>query len=251
MPNFFKTPYCQQFRAINMKKSNKILAGIFLTVFLGFLGIHIALYANLSAGNYTLYKDAYNEKRITHALPNVKYVSLRLVREATIYASDTSRIQFGNDQDEKAFTFRMQQDTLVVMGKDTSAKEINWNGTVLIGVPDGAVVQADQSFVVLRGRSGTEQKSSFTINANASELRLDTEETAPFETLTITATDKAQIHLSKARINKLDATLKDAYLDEDGARIDSITLTADATSRILFTGPNFLKTKPKTSAAHE
>ena len=234
-----------------MKKSNKILTGVFLTTFLIFLGIHLALYANIKSGNVTAYKDDKEKNTITHELPAVRYVLLRQVREAIIYASDTGRIAFANKDDEKAFRFSLQHDTLVVMRSDTSSKEIDWIGSVSVGVADGAVVQSDDAYIVLRGNANNAQKTSFSINANEGSVQVDTDNTAPFETLSITAATNAQINLKKARIGKLNITLNDAYLEEEGAQIDTINVAADASSKILFTGPNFSKVQTNTAAAHE
>jgi hypothetical protein len=231
-----------------MKKSNKLLLGAFLAVFLISLCIHLALYASLKSGNHTAYKEDEDKNRITHTLPTIRYVSLRGVREVVIYASDTSRLQFLYKEDEQAFRFQQQGDTLFLSRSDTLNNN-EWNARLLLGVADGALIKAVESSVVLRGRMHRSDKTTFGIEVTAGELKADTENTAPFQTLRVQASGNAQIRLGNARIGQLDVTLNDAYLEDESARIDSIRLQADETSKVLFTGLNF--SKAKTTASNE
>jgi hypothetical protein len=229
-----------------MKKSNKLLLGAFLAVFLISLCIHLALYASLKSGNHTAYKEDEDKNRITHTLPTIRYVSLRGVREVVIYASDTSRLQFLYKEDEQAFRFQQQGDTLFLSRIDTLQKN-EWHARLLLGVADGAFIKAAASSVVLRGRMHGAAKTTFDINVMGGELKAETENTAPFETLRVQASGNTQIRLGNARIGKLNVMLNDSYLEDEDARIDSIRLQADETSRVLFSGSNFSKAKMNAS----
>jgi hypothetical protein len=232
-----------------MKKSNKLLLGMFLFVFVIFLGIHLALYANLKTGNFSAYREDEDKNRITHALFPVRYVSISGVREVVVYASDTSRLQFLYKEDELAFAFRQQNDTLFLSRRDTTSGNNNWNARLLLGVADGAFIKAVESSVVLRGRMHQSGNTTFSVDITAGNLGTDTEKAAPFEMLRIQASGNAQIRLGNAHIGQLDVTLNDAYLEDESARIDSIRLQADETSKVLFTGLNF--SKAKTTASNE
>jgi hypothetical protein len=232
-----------------MKKSNKLLLGTFLFVFLIFLGIHLALYANLKMGNYSAYREDEDQNRITYNLTPVRYVSINGVREVVVYASDTSRLQFLHKEDEGAFAFRQQNDTLFLSQRDTTSNDNDWNARLLLGVADGAFIKAVESSVLLRGRMHHSGHTTFSVDVIAGNLGTDTEKAAPFETLLVQASGNAQVRLGGARIGKLDATLTNAYLEDEGARIDSIRLQADETSKVLFTGSNF--SKAKTTASNE
>lgn len=233
-----------------MKKSNKILAGIFLAALLIFSAVHVALYANLKAGKYTLYKDGRLNTQLGQPLPAVKQVAIRNAKDVFIYAAATARIQFDSKEDSAAYTYTVQGDTLVIAGKDTS-KNADWRGNVTLYLPDSATVIAYNASLFFRGGAGGLQTPSFAIQLNASQLHLsgENEEAVAFTNLTVSAQNTSEIHLAKARIGTLTATLQDSFLEDEAAQLDTFLLQADALSKMTLTSPNF--SKAKTKPAHE
>jgi hypothetical protein len=97
-----------------MKKSNKILLGGFLTLLLIFAAIHIALYAKYKAGDYATYSAEDELARLPmQQFPNILFVSIRNVSDATIKFSDVAQVEKGK---KEGLAFATKGDTLQITG---------------------------------------------------------------------------------------------------------------------------------------
>src|SRR5215211_8676548 len=99
-----------------MKKSNKLLLGGFLTGLLMITALHITLYAKYKAGNYSAYHAEDDvAPQSMQTFPNILFVSLRNIPDATVRFSDVTQVPKG---EEERIEYVQKGDTLLITGRD-------------------------------------------------------------------------------------------------------------------------------------
>lgn len=232
-----------------MKKSNKLLLGIFITALLIAVTLHIALYARYKKGDYTTYDQLYKKQfSATYPFGTAKYLSVKEHQNVTIHLSDTGRIEYNKANSKTQFS--TSGDTVTVVDSD---EERGWDDPITMFVPSKVFVRASNSNITIKD-AVEKQPSLFTIDLNNSKLLVGDEgkeDTVAVQDLKIRATNKSEITLNKIRIKNLEVILQAAELNDNGATIINFSVSADAASRLSLSAENFRKAKMKTAVENE
>ena len=227
-----------------MKKSNKILLTIFLTAMLLITAVHIALYAKYQKGDYTAYSGEDELVPVlAQSFPHTRFVTVRNMDDVKIEFADTAKIECGEKDWAKTFSFAHAGDTLLVSGRDTTDPNRRNYTDVRIYLPQAASLAAyNASLRIKNKKAGAPaalniflERSGATFNGEGA--------TRPFADVSATAANDSRIELQSTTIQNLNVSLAASELNDAAGTIGSLTIAADSTSRVSLQAKHFSKAK--------
>ena len=228
-----------------MKKSNKLLLGGFLAGLLLITAIHVTLYAKYKAGNYTIYKA--EDDLAAHPIqtfPNILFVSVRNVREATVKFSDVA----GVVKDEAAGVVYVRKgDTLLITGMD-STNNNDFNYPVALHLPYNATVSVFNSFLSFKpGKKSAEsnstiylQKSHALFSGIGNQLQLGH--------LKVVADSSTAKFVGNTQVSNLEVQLSASSIEYTDGDFGQLSIVTDSVSHISLQSKHLLKANIKTIA---
>jgi len=228
-----------------MKKSNKLLLIGFLTGILLISAIQITLYAKYKSGNYTIYNaEADLAAQPLQTFPNILFVSVRNVPQATVKFSDVAAVEKGQEDD---IDYVRKGDTLLISGRD-SMQQSNAGGRVTFHLPPTATLSVFHSVLFFgAGKNRTEnnpviylQKSEALFSGNSGPLQLGQ--------VKLVATDSSTASfIGNTQVNNLDVQLSNSALEYSEGNLGQLSIQTDSLSRISLQSKYLLKTNIKTT----
>jgi hypothetical protein len=225
-----------------MKKSNKLLLAIILTAVLLLTAVHVALYAKYTRGDYTLYsgEDAMVPV-LAQSFPHARFVAVRNLDNVAVTFGDTLKLESGNNDWKKTFSFAHTGDTLFVRGQDTIGSPRRNYTDLRLYLPSDARLAAFNTSLSVRNKDGA-MAAALNLSLDNSNATLNGEGNAAiFGTVNITAIKNSTVELQSTTIKSLQASLSESALNDMAGTIDTLTVAADNTSRISLQSKHFFK----------
>lgn len=225
-----------------MKTSNKILLGIFLTIILLSTTINLIVYAKYKRGDYEPFKQE-EAKLINVNLPASRYVSITGLCNVELLNSATPGFEVRQGE-EKAITFQMVGDTVVIHGVTSIPVDQMERGncnyqTFKLHLPATTEVHTSYAEVKISGKADSTQAPSFNIHLNKrSFLVMKNDEEVKYVNQLLLSGDGANFDL-KDHLVINDLSLKlvgGSRFDSKKAEIRSLKLDVDNTSTISLSG---------------
>jgi hypothetical protein len=226
-----------------MKKSNKILLGIFLTFILLSATINLMVYAKYKRGDYEPFQR--EEMKLTNVnLPASRYVSITGLCSVELSNSAAPRFEVQQGK-EKTITYRMVGDTVVINGNTSlnneqmEHAECNYQ-TFKLHLPATTEVHTRYAEVRINGKADSTQAPSFNIHLHKrSFLVMDNNEGEyNYVNQLLLSGDNANVDLKDHLVIK-DLSLKlvnSSRFDGKKAEIRSLKLDVDNASTISLSG---------------
>jgi hypothetical protein len=235
-----------------MKTSNKLLLSFLVLTLLVLTGIHLALYAKLKNGDFTVEKGDNRSETIN--LQPVKFLRLQGLDDVSIVYSDTFSLEIEKEY-PSYFKYSVSGDTLIVKGdtivsrRGAKAERRNLRHRVVLHLPELEGIKVLYSGLTLRGGSDTAVIGDFNIDLHQSRLLLGKQIGGPekkpvyFNRLKVVARDASNVVLgaSNFNISDFDCTLLGSRLNDENANAGRLTLTTDEQSSVQLSGNNIRK----------
>ncbi len=207
-----------------------MLVGGFLAGLLLISAIQVTLYAKYKRGDYTLYKPESNltsESMLT--FPNVLFVSVYNVPNATVNFSDAARVE---KDEESSIKYVQKGDTLLITGSG-GAHHRDANYPVALDLPYNATLSVFNSSLSFRTGSQTTE-SNPVINLRKSEAWfLGTKNPLRFGNVRVIATDSSTAAFrGNTQVNSLDVQLSNSSIVYTGGDVGRLSILTDTVSRI-------------------
>jgi len=229
-----------------MKKSNILLVAGFLAMVVFISAIHISLYAKYKAGDYTIYHA--DEDLLADALqtfPNIAFVSVRNVPNATVKFSDVAQVE-KLDKDDLQYSRR--GDTLVISASEDVDRD-RISGRVLY-VPYNATLDVSNSSLSIVPAKGT-ANSKPVIYLKKSVVWFAGGTKSPFQLgqVKVIATDSSSVAFhGNTQVASLDVQLSRSSLEYADGDFGQLSITTDSLSHISLLSKHLLKAAIKTIA---
>jgi len=229
-----------------MKTSNRILLTTLILTLLILTAIHIALFAQLKSGNYTVIKDPFRSEFEEHVLNNVNYVLMDGLGEVTVVPSDTLSVGL-RKQDESRVSYKVIGDTLLLQPDSAEKASVQHDYLpVILNIPSAIPVEARFSSVLLQGAKDSAKASTNTFILKQSNLIINQRQEnykQYWKQLSIIATDESGIDLHQMSfIDSATIQLTNSSLKDNHATFQKLTLIADDNSKLSLTAGNLKKT---------
>jgi hypothetical protein len=225
-----------------MKKSNKLLLGGFLTGLFLISAIHIALYAKYKNGNYTVYSADHMRANSMQLFPNILFVSLHNLPEATVRFSDVA----GVDKTEaEGLQYVQKGDTLQIWGKGKEHGEI-WD-PIAFDLPYNATLSLHNSFITFR--QGKKENNNPVIYLRKSQaFFMGVHNPFRLGNVKIIAADSSMaVFNGNNQVNSLDVQLTNSSIDYNEGNVGQLSILTDSASRIGLQYRHLLKAKITTT----
>ena len=222
-----------------MKTSNKILLGAFLLCLLVLTAIHMGLYAKYKNGDFTYINRLRNNEYKTITPDGIRRIHINGLNNITIFPSDTLSFNFrkipGNP-----FYYTVKDSTLFLQ-PDSSLRTLNSGYPLDLHLPAGVQVAARESALFVNGATDSLRAASQTFTLQHSVLTAGPEPSY-FGQLIIHAEEESQLTFNKnVSVSYLDAFLTNSSMDDDMARFEKFSLTADDSSKVNLSAGNLKK----------
>jgi hypothetical protein len=227
---------------LNMKTSNKILLGIFLTIIVLSATINLMVYAKYKRGDYEPFQRE-EAKLTTVNLPASKYVSITGLCSVELLNSAAPRyeVQIGK---EKGITYQMVGDTVVILGNTSLTNEQMERGECnyqkfRLHLPASTEVHTYNAGVKINGKADSTEAPSFNIHLNKhSFLTMNDEDEHKYMNQLLLSGDDANLDLQDGlTVNELSLKLVNgSRFDSKKAEIRSLKLDVDNRSTINLSG---------------
>jgi hypothetical protein len=230
-----------------MKKSNKLLLGGFITGLLLITAIHVTLYAKYKAGDYTLY-SAENDlaSQSMQTFPNIAFVSVRNVPDATVKFSDVAQVEKG---EEAGVVYVRRGDTLLITGID-SEKNHDFRYRVALNLPYNTTLSVFNSFLSFKTGKKTAQNNPTIYLQKSQALFSGVESPLQFGNLKVFASDSsAAMFHGNTQVNNLEVQLSHSSIEYTDGDFDQLSIITDSVSRLSLQSKHFLKATIKTIAS--
>lgn len=230
-----------------MKKSNKLLAGGFLTALLLITAVHITLYAKYKAGDFTVYRAAdHLTSGPVQLFPNILFVSVRNVSDASVEFNDVAGVEKDEEDD---VSYVQKGDTLLITGRD-SLDQRGVRHRVAFSMPYNATLSAFNSSLSFEtGKKTAEsnpvvylQKSKAFFSGRESPLQLGRVKVLASDNST------AEFH-GNTQISRLDVQLSGSSLELTEGTFGQLSILTDSLSHISLPAKHLVKATIKTIAS--
>jgi len=225
-----------------MKNSNKLLLGGFLLLLLLISAIHITLFAKYKNGEYTVYNS---ESTVTmdagQPLPNIKFVTIRNVRGATIELGNVAKLT-----KDAGLTYVQNGDTLLI-----NAKENLNQGDIshlVLALPYNATVSIiNSSITVKTGNEDTANKSVVYLSDSRAFFS-GSGSLTDFGNMKIVATKNSVATFEHGmHVSNLGVELSNSSLEDADGNFGQLSIITDSVSQISLQSKNLLKAKISTN----
>ncbi|RYF85472.1 MAG: hypothetical protein EON98_06475 [Chitinophagaceae bacterium] len=228
-----------------MKKSNILLVAGFLAIVVFISAIHISLYAKYKAGDYTIYHA--DEDLLADALqtfPNIAFVSVQNVPNATIKFSDVAAVE---KSDKNDLLYTRSGDTLLIRaGEDANPDRIA--GQIIYLPYNTTLNVSNSSLFFVPGKKMAEstpviylKKSSVMFGGTRSQFQL--------KSVKVVATDSSSVLFQgNTQVAVLDVQLSQSSLEYADGDFGQLSIVTDSLSRISLLSKHLLKANIKTIA---
>lgn len=228
-----------------MKKSNILLVAGFLAVVVLISAIHISLYANYKAGKYTIYNA--DDNLATDAFltfPNIAFLSLRNVPNATVKFSDVAKME---KTDKEDLQFTRNGDTLVITAREDA--NVDRIADQILYVPSNVTLDlSNSSLSIVPGKRPVE--SSPVVYLKRSDVWF-AGTGSPFQLgrVKVVATDSSSVTFEgNTQVAFLDVQLSRSSLRYADGDFGQLSIVTDSLSRISLLSKHLLKANIKTIA---
>lgn len=229
-----------------MKKSNKLLLAGFLLLLLFITAIHITLYAKYKSGDYTVYSAEEDQMPVSvQAFPNILFVSVRNVPNATVRFSDVAQVE----KDENYIRYVQKGDTLLITPKDSSAR--GGNGyPVAFHLPHNVTLSVFNSSLMFKQGKRNAANNPVIYLTKSEAFFSGSEGPLRFNNLKIVASDSSTAFFrGNTQINQLDVQLSNSAIEyPEGNLTGRLSIVTDSLSRIALQSKHLLKADIKTIA---
>jgi hypothetical protein len=223
-----------------MKTSNKILLSLFLLCVFIVVGIHVALYAKIKAGDFVSNEEIFKRTQFHQELPpTIKAVSITGLANCNLKTGSPA-VSYHKESNANVHIV-IRNDTLYLAANDWAKKEDYEQGTrnyqiVDVRIPDNLPVYCEYGSLHLSGPANPQNAPSFNINMRRkSELKtIDWEPKAfvYFNKLQVVS-DESTIALSSlVVVNEMDVQATNSFLNYQRAEIKQHNVLMDDKSTI-------------------
>ena len=235
-----------------MRKSNKILIGIFLSFVLLILAVHFTLYAKYSSGDFTSKKIEREDHSKTQVFAGVTNLTVSSLENLEIRFADTLKVETDKNT-SPALKISAANGTLVITGADTSgaAREDQSRkrtfDRVVVYLPASVAAEIKFSEAQVFGYNDSTKRDSrsFTLVETRMNLTSHRGETSDYAgTLNITASSKSEVNIFNMIVDDLKVSLNNSAFSDNGFETRSISIQTDEASRLNLSGANLRKLKP-------
>jgi hypothetical protein len=229
-----------------MKKSNKLLLGGFLAGLLLISAIHFTLYAKYKAGDFTIYNAADDlTLPAMQTFPNILFVSVRDVPDATVTFSDVAQVpkgEAGNIQ------YVQQGDTLLVTANDKDNPE-EPRYPVRFNLPYNATMSVLNSSLSFKTGKKTVENNPVFYLQKSSVIFSGAETPLQLGHVKVVASDSSSVEFyGKTQINNFDVQLSNSSLEYGKGEFGQLSIITDSISHISLQSKHLLKANIKTIA---
>ncbi len=229
-----------------MKKSNKILLAGFLTGLLLITAIHVTLYAKYKAGNYTIYhaEDGL-ERQSMQTFPNILFVSVRYVPDATVKFSDVAGVE---KSEEAGIVYVRRGDTLLITGSD-SANQRGTGHPVAFNLPYNATVSVFNSYLSFEGGKKMAESNPVIYLQKSQAIFFGTKIPLQFGHVKVVASDSSAVMFhGNTQVSNLEVQLSNSSIEYTDGDFGQLSIVTDSVSRISLQSKHLLKANIKTIA---
>ncbi len=208
--------------------------------------IHVTLYAKYKAGNYTIYHAEDDlERQSMQTFPNILFMSVRNVPDATVKFSDEAGVETG---EEAGIVYVRRGDTLLITGRD-SANQRGTGYPVAFNLPYNAALSVfNSSLSFKRGKKMAESNPVIYLQ-KSNALFGGTENPLQFGFMKVVASDASAITFhGNTQISNLEVQLSASSLEYGEGDFGQLSIVTDSVSRISLQSKHLLKANIKTIA---
>lgn len=228
-----------------MKTSNRILLATLILTLLILTAIHIALFARLKSGNYTVIKDPMRAGFEEHVLNNVNYVMMDGLDNVDVIPADTLSLGLRR-QDAGRVNYKVSGDTLLIQldSSEITGQQHDYL-PVQLSIPSVIPVEARACAINLNGARDSVKAATNTFILKQSILGFNRQQEnykQYWKQLSIVATDESNISLDPLScIDSAVIQLTHSNLDDNRAIFQKLTITTDDNSKLSLTTSNLKK----------
>ncbi|HZH94827.1 MAG TPA: hypothetical protein VEY06_03040 [Flavisolibacter sp.] len=235
-----------------MKKSNRILLGIFLTAVLLVAAVHVTLYAKYRSGDYTVLDDM--QSMVMQSFPHVKFVSVSNM-SVSIGFADSAQVEKTED---KEIRFYQKSDTLHIVGTDSSDNG-KYNHFLTINLPINTSVSGYNTALSFVNRTEVGPQN-FSMYLNNSELLFSDRreggddksnkiKPVSFGNVKVTAMNNSVVAIDDTHtvIDNLDLELANSSIRDNKGSIGRLSIKTDSLSHISLQAKHFFHVKSNTA----
>jgi hypothetical protein len=228
-----------------MKKSNKLLLGGFLTVILMITGIHIVLFAKYKNGNYTIYRDDKEKNERMQSFPNVSYVIIRNVNNATVQFGDSAAVE--KDR-EDVIKYEQKGDSLIITSKYYHNIHPDGSRFIRFTLPYNVNLSAINSFLYFEKGKTDAGTNPIIILQRSHAVFIKSTTSALLGHVKLVASDSSIASFQgNTQMTHLEAQLSNSTLEYNDGDVGELSIVTDSLSRLSLQSKLLFKAKISTT----
>lgn len=227
-----------------MKKSNKILLGGFLLLLLFITVIHLTLYAKYKNNDFTIYNAEEDlAAQSLQRFPNILFVSVRNVPNATVRFGDVAQVEKGEQGDIR---YVQKGDTLQI---SANPDQEGFQRRIVFYIPANATLSAFNSSLTFETGKETFQSTPAIYLQNSRAVFPGAAGSSRWGQLNVAAADSSTILFDDhTQIDRLNLQLSNSEILSAESTIGQLSIVTDSLSRISLPAKQLLKATIKTTA---
>jgi hypothetical protein len=227
-----------------MKNSDKLLLVGFFTALLLITALHVTLYAKYKAGNYTVYNaEAHQIPESMQSFPNILFVSVRNVPEASIRFSNEAQVE---KEEDRSIHYVRRGDTLLISGRDSS--DYRSSGfPVELQLPHNATLSVFNSFVSFDVDKKMPASNPVIYLSRSQAFFSGDKSPLQLGSVKVVASDSSSVSFQgNTQINNLDIRLSNSTIIYTQGSFGQLSIVTDSVSNIFLQSKHLLKANIKT-----